>query len=115
MEKQCSRPRVLRIETVQGDPYSIAGRELIPVARVVSFGKASATVGAHQVGGQGGGFVSIKPVAVWVRTPAGERRIALQDGSAAAVRDMLAIAIAATLFFSAIRWLARRMRRLAIS
>lgn len=114
MEKQCSRPRVLRIETVQGDPYSIAGRELIPIARVVSFGKASATIGANQVGGQGGGFVSIKPVAVWVRTPAGERRISLQDGSATAVRDMLAIAIAATLFFSAIRWLARRMRRLAI-
>ena len=111
MGGQCSRPRAFRVRTVRGEPYTFGGRELIPVVRVVSFGKARATVGTRQVGGRGGGFVWIQPLAVLEVTPAGERRIALRDGSAAAMRGMLAAAVAMTLFFAAVRWLARRMRQ----
>lgn len=111
MEEQCSRPRSLRIRTVRGEPISACGREFIPLARVVSFGKASATVGKGQVGGSGGGIAWIKPLAVLEVTSTGERRIDLQDGSAQAIRGMLAYAVAIGLLCASIRWLVRRMRR----
>jgi hypothetical protein len=38
-------------------------------------------------------------------TPNGERRIPIQDGTAAATRGMLAAAISMTLLFTTIRWL----------
>jgi hypothetical protein len=84
---------------------------LIPVARVVSFGKASATVGNGRIAGSGGGFSWIKPLAVFEVTSTGERRIELQGESAQAIRGMLAYAIAIGLVCTAIRWLVRRMRR----
>ena len=111
MEGQCSRPRALRIKTVRGDPYSVGGRELIPVARVVSFGKARGTVGTRQVSGRGGGFVSVKPLAVIEVTPEGERRIPIRDGTAAAVRGMLAFSITIALVCAAFRWVACWKRR----
>jgi uncharacterized spore protein YtfJ len=110
MDRLCSRPRAFRIQTVRGEPYTVGGRELIPVARVISFGKAQATIGTRQVGGQGGGFVWVKPLAVLEVTPAGERRIDLQDGSMPAVGGMFAAAVVIALFFTAIRWLVRRKR-----
>ena len=111
MDGQDSRPRALRVKTVRGDPYDVGGRELIPVVRVVSFGKASGTIGTRQVGGRGGGFVWIKPVAILEVTPTGERRIAIQDGTAAAMRGMFAAMVSMTLLFTAIRWLARWKRK----
>jgi uncharacterized spore protein YtfJ len=111
MSEECSTPRALRIETARGEPISAGGRELIPIVRVVSFGKASAMVGAKQVGGQGGGFAWVKPLAVVEVTEAGERRIDLHDGSVAAVRGMLAATIAIGLVCTAIRWLVRWKRR----
>lgn len=111
MDGQGSRPRALHVKTVRGDPYYVDGRELIPVVRVVSFGKARGTVGTRQVGGRGAGFIWIKPLAVLEATPTGERRIAIQDGTAAAMRGMLAATISIALLFTAIRWLVRRRRK----
>ena len=111
MEGQDSRPRALRVKTVRGDPYFVGGRELIPVVRVVSFGKARGTVGTRQVGGRGGGFVWIKPLAVLEVTPDGERRIPVQSGTAAAMRGMFASAVAIALVCTAVRWVVRRGRR----
>ena len=105
MDRQGSRPRALRVKTVRGDPYYVDGRELIPVVRVVSFGKARATIGTRQVAGRGGGFVWIKPLAIVEVTPDGERWIPIQDGTASAMRGMLAAAISITFLFTAIRWL----------
>ena len=111
MEGKGSRPRALRIKTVRGDPYYVGGRELIPVVRVVSFGIARGTVGTRQVGGRGGGFVWIKPLAVIEVTAAGEHRIPVRGGTAAAMRGMLAPAIAIALVCTAIRWVVRWKRR----
>lgn len=105
MEGEFARPQALRVRTVRGEPYNVGGRELIPVVRVISFGQARGTVGARQVGGRGAGFVWIKPLALIEVTPDGERRIPIQDGTAAATRGMLAAAISMTLLFTAIRWL----------
>ena len=111
MEGQCSRPRAFRVKTVRGDPYYIGGRELIPEARVISFGKARGTVGDRQVSGRGGGFVWIKPLAVIEVTPTGERRIPIQAGTAAAMRRMLTVTIAMMLLLTTIRWLVRWRRK----
>ena len=111
MEEQCSKPQALCIRTVRGEPISAGGRQLIPLARVVSLGKASATVGNGRIAGRGGGFAWVKPLAVLEATPTGERRIELQDGPARALRDMLAYAVAIGLLCTAIRWLVGRRRR----
>jgi uncharacterized spore protein YtfJ len=96
---------------VRGEPISAGGRELIPIVRVFAYGKASAMVGAKQIGGRGGGFAWIKPLAVLEVTEAGERRIELEDGTVAAVRGILAAAISIGLVCTAIRWLVRWKRR----
>ena len=106
-----ARPALLQVKTVRGEPYSVGGRKLIPVVRIVSFGKARATVGTQRIGGRGSGFVWIRPLAVLEETPKGERRIAVTDGTAAAVRGLLGVAVAITLSLAAIRWLVRWTRK----
>ena len=103
--------RALKFETVRGEPYSVGERELIPVVRIVSFGKARATIGTRQSGGRAVGFVWIKPLAVLVADAEGERRIPITDATASAVYRLLGLALALTFFFSAVRWLGRRLRR----
>ena len=100
----------LRIETVRGEPYTIGGRSLTPVMRVVSYGRARATIGTRRLEGWAGGLVRITPLAIVEETPGGERRIAIHDATRTALGRILAITVAATLFFSAIRWVVRQRR-----
>jgi uncharacterized spore protein YtfJ len=102
------RPKVFQIRTVRGDPYQVGGRTLVPVARIVSFGKARATVGANRIGGWGGGFAWVRPLALLEQIPEGERRVPIRDSAAPALRVMFGAAVAATLFFALLRWLVRR-------
>ena len=106
-----TRPALFRVKTVQGQPYYVGGRKLVPVVRIVSFGKARATVGTRRMGGWGSGFVWIKPLALLVETPEGERRISIADGTATAMRGTFGVAATITLFLVAIRWLARWARK----
>lgn len=101
----------LRLRTVRGEPYYIAGRKLIPVVRIVSFGRARATIGTEQSGGRAVGFAWIKPLAVLEADAEGERRIPIADATASAVYGLLGLTLAMTLFLSAVRWLGRRLRR----
>jgi hypothetical protein len=100
--------RLFRIETVRGAPAWVAGHKLTPVARVVSFGRARGTIGSRRIGGLGGGFFHVAPLALIEDTPQGERRIAVSNPTTAALAGLLGAALAVTLFFTAIRWLARR-------
>jgi uncharacterized spore protein YtfJ len=109
------RPALFRVKTVQGQPYYVDGRKLVPVVRIVAFGKARATVGTHRIGGIGSGFVWMKPLAVLEETPEGERRIAVTDGTATALRGLLGVAATITLALVAIRWLVRGARRTRLS
>jgi hypothetical protein len=102
------RPALFRVSTVRGEPYSVKGRKLIPVVRIVSFGKASATIGTRLIGGRGSGFVWVRPLAVVEETPEGERRIPVTDGTAKAVRRLLGGVVAITVALAAVRWLVRR-------
>lgn len=105
------RPALFRIKTVQGEPTFVGGRKLIPVARVISFGKARATVGTRGIGAWGGGFVWIRPIAVLENTPAGECHIAVTDRTAAAVRGLLGLTVAISLALAAVRWLVQKSRK----
>jgi hypothetical protein len=104
------RDRHFRVETVRGEPFYVGDRKLIPEVRVVSFGKAKGTIGLNQTSGWGTGFAHITPLGIVEETAEGERRIATPDTTATAVRSLLAGALAVTLVFVAIRWLARRLR-----
>ena len=99
------------VKRVRGEPYRVNGRKLTPVARIISAGKARATIGTDRIGGWGGGFVQITPVAILDETDEGERRIPVTDATAEAVRGMLGAMLAVTLFFTMLRWLFRRSRR----
>lgn len=109
--ERCAGHRSFRVETVRGEPYHVGGRKLIPVARVISFGKASATIGTDRIGGWGVGFARVTPLAIIDETDEGEHRIPLANTTAQALQSMFAGAVAVTLFFTAIRWLVRRRRK----
>lgn len=108
-EGQRTGRRRLRIKTVRGEPRQVNGHRLIPIAWIVSWGEAGATIGTGQVGGQGSGLVGITPLAVVEETAEGEHTIPITDGTTAAVRRILLAAAAMTLFFAAIRRLVHRL------
>jgi len=106
-----SQPKRFRIRTVRGEPYHVAGRTLIPVARVVAYSRAGGTIAAEGVGGAGGGFVEITPLAVVEETADGERSLPIGDATARALWGLLGLAVAWTLFLAFVRlWsLSRRI------
>jgi uncharacterized spore protein YtfJ len=107
-DKGAVRPRLFRIETVRGEPYHVGERTLIPVARIMTFGKARGTIGAHGVSGWGGGLVQVTPLSILEQTADDERSIPIVDATATARRGLLGAALATVLLFAVIRWLARR-------
>ncbi len=105
------RQGLLNLRTVRGEPYYADGRTLIPVVRIVSFGKAEAIIGNGRSGGRAVGFVWMRPLAVLEEGPEGEHRIPITDATASAVYSLLGLALAITLVSGAVRWLGRRLRR----
>jgi uncharacterized spore protein YtfJ len=101
--------RLVRIETVRGEPYQVQGRRFIPVARVLSLGRARATIGTRGLGGLAWGLAFVKPLAMIEETASGGRvrRVAVQDGTARALLGMYLAALGISLLFAAVRWLAR--------
>ena len=110
--RTATQARPWRIERVRGEPYRIGGRTLTPVARVITFGQARATVGSHRTGGWGMGFAHVTPLAIVEENEQGERVIPLRSDSDRAVNKMLGAAIAVTLACVAVRWLVRLGRRM---
>ena len=66
-------------EVVEGRPIRVGERELVPLVRVTTRVRRHAHLGAGQSGGQGWGFVRLRPVAVLERSAAGERQFPIQD------------------------------------
>ena len=109
MEEQ-ARPanQPFRVETVRGTPYDVAGRRLVPVARIVSVGRGRATIGRARVQGWAGGFSQIVPLGVIEETEDGQRYVAITDATGMVLRRILVGAIAITLLSMAIRGVVRR-------
>jgi hypothetical protein len=102
--------RLFRAETVRGEPYDVGGRVLTPEARILSFSKGRGTVGRRGISGWMFGFTRVSPQAVVEDTDEGARRIEVVDATANALSSLLTVAVAMTLFFSAVRWVARTVR-----
>ena len=111
---QSSRQPPFRVKTVRGQPYDVGGRELVPVVRIVSFGRARGTIGLNGVTGRGAGFALLLPVAIEEKTAEGERRIATRDTTANVLVGLCGAAVVMTVFFALARWLARRRRGAAV-
>ena len=109
-ESDAGQNRRFRVEMVYGEPYEMDGRRLIPVARIRSFGRAKATIGTRRVGGWGGGFVQVTPVAVVEETPEGERPIAIADRTSQVMWSLVLGAGAVLLLSALIRWLVGHTR-----
>jgi hypothetical protein len=101
-------PRVFSVRNVRGEPYQVGGRKLTPVTRIVSFGKASATIRSERFGGWGSGLVLAKPLALIEESDEGEREIAIHDETFAILQRLSLVALTMTLFFATVRWWARR-------
>lgn len=101
--------RLVRVRTVRGEPYEVRERRLIPLARLVSLGRARATIGTHRLEGRGWGLAYVKPLGVLVETRGGVRlaRVAVRDGTARALVRMYLAAVALSLLFAAVRRLAQ--------
>jgi hypothetical protein len=108
--EQNTRQRPFRIKKVHGEPFQLGDRQLIPVVRVLSFGKARATIGARGMSGWGAGWERVVPIALIEKTAAGESSIPITDVTAVALRSMLVAAVLVTVFLTGIRCLARRRR-----
>jgi len=101
-------PLVTRV--VEGKPIRAGGRELVPEVRVTTHAHRRALVGADRLGGQGGGFVHMRPVAIVERGPSGERRIPIQDNTAQFLSGMLLAAAIIPMLLAGAVLLARRTR-----
>jgi hypothetical protein len=104
-------PRVFSVRKVRGEPYQVGGRTLTPVTRIVSFGKASATIRNEQYGGWSGGLVLAMPIALLEETGNGEREIAVHDATFATLQRLSLVALGMTLFFGIVRWWSRHRRQ----
>ena len=110
-DDQGTRRRFFRTETIRGEPYQVGGRTLIPQARVASWGRANAKLGANGVEGWGGGFVHIRPLAFVELTAGCEHLVRVTDATGRALRQLLSAALAMVLLFAVIRWSATRLCR----
>jgi hypothetical protein len=106
-----NRAGLLRSQVVRGEPYEIGGRTLTPEVRIVSLGRAKATIGTRQHGGWGFAFTWVIPTALIEETEDGERRLPIPDPTGSALRGMWASAVALVVFFMTIRWLAGRLKK----
>lgn len=97
---------LLRSQVIRGEPYRVGERTLTPEARIISIGRAKATIGTHQHGGWGAAFTWVIPTALVEEMEDGERRLPLPDTTGSALRGMLASAVALVILFTLVRWLA---------
>lgn len=105
-----ARPKPFRWQTVHGEPRTIAGRRLTPVARVVSYGRGRGTLGQDNVSGWALGFVRVVPLGVLAEADGQEEWVPVHNATASALRRMVLAAFATSLVLAAVRWFARWRR-----
>jgi uncharacterized spore protein YtfJ len=99
-----------RVQTVRGKPWDVAGRRLVPVARIITFGQGRGTIRRDRVEGWAGGFVQVVPLGVVEETDQGQRYVAISDATEASLRRILASAVIMTLLFMVLRRLIQTAR-----
>lgn len=106
MDTQATKPGKID-RRLEGDPIQVGDTSLQPVVRLTGL----VGYGGGQNGG-GGGWVTLKPQEVIVRTGGSEKRLELPDPTAAALRGIMAagLAVAAVAWPMTILALIRRFR-----
>ena len=104
-------PKPYRWQTVRGEPRTVAGHRLIPVARLISYSCGRGTLRQQSISGWALGFVRIMPLGVVVEHGGQEEWIAVRDATASALRRMMLTTAAITLLLAAVRQLARGRRQ----
>jgi hypothetical protein len=99
-------PKPYRWQTVRGEPRTVAGRRLTPVARLISYSRGRGTLRQKSISGWALGFARVVPLGVVVETGGQEEWIAVRDATASALRRMMLTAAAITLLLAAARQLA---------
>jgi len=99
--------RRIQRRTVYGEPMVLGERSLVPVADIVTLGRARGTIGKNWVHGQGWGAAQVTPRAVIVQEAGGEGRVEIVDATARLICRLAA----AALLTSAALALARRLLR----
>jgi hypothetical protein len=105
-KKPISEP--FRWQTIRGEPRTIAGHRLTPVARLVSFSRGRGTLGQNSLSGWALGFVRVIPLGVVVEADDQEEWVAVQNATASALRGMMLAAAAITLLLAVVRRVAPR-------
>ena len=100
-------PKPFRWQTVRGEPRTVAGRRLTPVARLISYSRGRGTLRHDSISGWALGCVRVLPLGVVVETGGQEGWIPVRDATAAALSRMVTVAAAITLLLAAVRQLAR--------
>ncbi|MBN1657512.1 MAG: hypothetical protein JXA93_03875 [Anaerolineae bacterium] len=100
-----------RVATVRGEPYDIAGYNLTPVARVLTYAAGRGTLRARSMSGWAAGLVHVRPVAVVAERDGRTRRIALAGRNRGALGTMVAAGAIITLLLWAVRLLIDSGRR----
>jgi hypothetical protein len=112
VEKQAGAVnKPFRIETVRGKPYEVAGRRLVPVARITSLGKGRATIGLDHAQGWAGGYAQILPLVVVDETEQRPQYITITDATQSMLRRILVRAMVVLVLLAALRRLAQKARR----
>jgi hypothetical protein len=104
-------PKRFRWQTVRGEPRTVAGRRLTPVARLISYSRGRGTLRQNSLSGWALGIVRVVPLGVVVENDGQEEWVAVHNATAAALRPMMLTAAAVTLLLAAVRRLARGRRR----
>ncbi len=78
---------------IRGEPIRVGQKQIVPEAQVTWWMRRSATIGMESTLGSGGTIVRIRPRALIERTPAGERRIPIQDRTARLLAGLAAGAV----------------------
>ncbi len=104
-------PKPFRWQTVRGEPRTVAGHRLTPVARLISYSRGHGTLRQQSISGWALGFVRVVPLGVVVEASGQEEWVAVHDATASALRRMMLTTAAITLVLAAVRQLARGRRQ----
>lgn len=80
------------VELIKGEPLVVSGQRLVPLVRVTSRVRREADLSGDAVGGQGLGFVHMRPVAI-LDEGNDEQRHEVHDPTARALGRLLFIAL----------------------
>jgi hypothetical protein len=83
----------LLTEVVEGNPLQIAGREVVPLVRLRGRMRRRASLRGDDVGGQGYGFIDIRPVALVDRRDGDEAYLRIPNGTVRAIGWRLLVAL----------------------